>query len=521
MSTLTRVLLRSAGVLSILCAPVGAPAGHTHGPVPAPDGLAGVRAQTPPSARFETANVYNTPIAQESLHPDRTKIAIGVHGWTSDPGVWWRDGNNSWNMPGLRSAMVTALGDSAAQWDLWGLDWREGAHSAPVSPSTATEVNAQLQGQYIANVVAEGNYTHVHLMGHSLGGRVIETATTLIRQVKPEATVHATFFDAYTPHKWSRVYGSRATFAEHYYTDLDDLSGSLTAGVFPHALNINMNAHVQPRPDDWDFDPNDNNNPNMPNFIDNEFWRHNSPHFFYKRTAQDPAAAQWGGYGYAVSRESGADPWPPAGPAFARRQNVVLGADGAATRTEIQGVIEHPQNAVTRPITPGSVTGSNNATISEAMNRVTLDAFSAAEQQMAYANLSLTITQPINFFEFDYEWLALSAGEGRVTFSVLVPGAGFFPAMERLLWASDSEVGFERRLSTGLLMVTSNNPLPAGTYDLRFRLDFLMGESTSVRISNIRAGLLDVPAPTAAVLPAIALAMLLARRRSSARFTRR
>lgn len=472
------------------------------------------RADTPPASPFVTDNQYHAPIASEALHADRAKIAIGVHGWTSFPEWWWRTGPNSWTQPGVREAIQTAMGDQADQWDLWGLDWREGANHGTISPSTESEINAQLQGQYIARVVADGNYSHVHLLGHSLGGRVVETAAGLIRQVKPDATIHVTFLDAYTPYTWSRTYGSTATWAEHYYTSLDNISGSLTAAALPHALNVDMGAHVQDIPDD--YVPGDD--------FRMEYWRHNSPHQFYKRTAADPAGAAWGGYGFGLSRESGRDPWPAADAKFQKQQNVVLAADGSSTRTAISGVIEHAGNAFTRGIAESAITGRANASVNEAANTVTLSAFSAADNQMGYVNLRLTTTQPVNFFEFNYEWLGLGGGNGRFTFTLHRDSQIFPPqtAFNHLLWASDSEVGFERSLSTGRIMWTgldaafqpTSAPLAAGTYEMRFRLDYFEGEGISIRIGGIRGGLLAVPGPGAALV--LATAALAARRRRAA-----
>ncbi|MBL8746525.1 MAG: hypothetical protein JNK58_09240 [Phycisphaerae bacterium] len=484
------------------------------GPQPIVPSGAPERDGTPPASPFVTDNQFHAPIESEALHADRSKIAIGVHGWTSFPEWWWRSGPNSWTQPGVRESIQTALGDQADEWDLWGLDWREGANHGTVSPSTEAEINAQLQGQYIARVVADGNYSHVHLLGHSLGGRVVETAAGLIRQIKPDATIHVTFLDAYTPYTWARTYGSTATWAEHYYTSLDNISGSLTATAMPHALNVDMGAHVQEIPDD--YVPGDN--------FRLEYWRHNSPHQFYKRTAADPTGESWGGYGFGLSKESGRDPWPATDDKFARRQNVTLAADGSFTRAAINGVIEQPANAITRGMVESAVKGSTNASLNEAQNTVTLSAFSAAGNQMGYVNLSLTTTQPVNFFEFNYEWLGLGGGNGRVTFTLHRDGVIFPPqtAFNHLLWASDSSVGFGQSLSTGRIMWTGLNnalqptdePLAAGTYEMRFRLDYFEGENISIRIGGIRGGLLSVPGPGGFLL--LVTAGLAAHRRRAA-----
>src|ERR1051325_52054 len=175
---------------------------------------------------FTTANIYNAPIASETIHNDRANLIIGVHGWTADPNLRRLTGTDVCNNPGMKQTLTTALGANANQYDLWGLDWRQGANSGISNgPTTANEINAQLQGQYIAKMIASGNYTNVQLMGHSLGGRVVETASSILKQVRPGIKLQDTFFDAYTPYNWRLVYGSNATYADSYYTNLDTTSG--------------------------------------------------------------------------------------------------------------------------------------------------------------------------------------------------------------------------------------------------------------------------------------------------------
>jgi pimeloyl-ACP methyl ester carboxylesterase len=461
--------------------------------------------------------VYNAPTPAEARHPGRQGIVIGVHGWTSDPTIWWRDGSKSWNMPGLGTTIRNALSDPSA-WDVWGLDWTQGAatsgyiDSLSAYPLTYNEINAQLQGQYLAKTIADGGYSKVVLLGHSLGGRVIESASTVLSQIAPGTKIETVFLDPYVPYNWNLVYGSTSTYSEQYYTGLDTISGSLTATPLPNALNVDVSAVIPSRPSDWNYYGTD--------VLNNESWNHNGPIFVYKNTVQSPTEDAWGGYGFNLSLTSGVGTWPPTNAQYAMGQNVVLNASSGTTSEALLKTFEVPASAVSRPITGSAITGSANAVVDDVAGLLTLSAYSASGQQMGYASLTLTTTQPINFLQFNYHWINMNAGQGRVTFYLVGPnGVG-----THLLWASDSVNGFDQDLSTGKIIWTgtgdTNNPvstaLAPGTYQLQYRLDYLQGEQTSISVDNIKAGLLAMPEPSMVCILLTTGLVAMARRRRAA-----
>jgi pimeloyl-ACP methyl ester carboxylesterase len=466
-------------------------------------------AGTPPAPAFATANVYNAPIASEALHTDRSNLIVGVHGWTSAPIYWWLTSTDAWNNPGMKDTLATALGANSGQYDLWGLDWSQGAAApgfADVAPSTANEINAQLQGEYLARVIADLSYQKVQFMGHSLGGRVVETASAILKQVRPGITLQNTFLDAYTPYNWFRIYGSNATYADSYYTNLDTNSGTLTANQYPSALNVNMNAFVTARPAEYTFG--------------DESWRHNAPHRFYKDTAADPNNAAYAGYGFANSI-AGGKPFPPNAASKAAGQNIVLAADGSTTAAPVTSV--ELRNPVSFPAAASALTGSENLALNEPSDTFTLSAFSAAGNQLGYGNFKIHLDQPVNFFEFNYNWGAIAAGTGRLTFYLRTPSSiPFTSDSNSLLWAMDSVNAFENTtLSTDRIIwtgtfsgLTTTAPLGAGDYTLAFRLDYLSGENVSIQISNIHAALL-VPEPAILTLLFAASLALTFHRRSA------
>lgn len=214
----------------------------------------------------------------------KPNIVVMVHGWNSSATDW---------PTSMGSAIVNqlTLAGRANQWDTWSYDWASDASSGGVTPSEALLRNAQVHGQHLADWLirqtAGGGYQHVHLMSHSLGGRVIETAAVKLHQVG--LTLHQTFLDAYTPKAWEAVYGENADYAEHYYND--DVFIIETQDDFANAHNIDVT---------------DDGGPGGLTFGSGHSW----PYQWYRNTVNNGGVAPQG-YGYALSKEYVGDNWHP------------------------------------------------------------------------------------------------------------------------------------------------------------------------------------------------------------------
>jgi hypothetical protein len=86
---------------------------------------------------------------------------------------------------------------------------------------------------------------HIHLIGHSAGSWVIDSAAKRIVNERPETSVHLTFLDAYVPANWDpnelgNVKPTGGIWAEHYYTR--DITYTVTQNDLIHAHNVDITA---------------------------------------------------------------------------------------------------------------------------------------------------------------------------------------------------------------------------------------------------------------------------------------
>lgn len=425
------------------------------------------------------SNGFNAPTPEFDVVEGRPNVVVAVHGWTSNPGYAFREGTDRWNNPGMRSALdrVVAAHADPDSWDIWGLDWRDGAaipegSMSKAMPCTANELNAQVQGQWIAKVLLDqGEYEHVHLIGHSLGGRVVETAATMLKQVMPGATIHATFLDAYSAYTWDRVYGSTADFADHYYNNNDWLV-RMTNESFPSALNVDISAIAPPYDPAWEHG--------------RQSWGHNAPVWFYRDTALDPELERYQGYGIALSREHLGESWPPTGEAFARGQLVTLASGAASTRVPVPAAEELAAAAFQPRLATETRTGFGgdvDVTPDGTELRATPDS------PTSWAVFELETPAEANFLELDFQWTD-TTGEGRLILYV----------DDEALWATEARTSLGQWASTGRVMwtgmvvrVPTEASLDEGTHEVAFRLDRREGTRVAIQVRNVRGGMLVAP----------------------------
>jgi hypothetical protein len=78
--------------------------------------------------------------------------------------------------------------------------------------------HAVKQGHDLATAIlnVKNHYLHVHLIAHSAGAHLIDTAKTDLLAESNEPFIHLTFLDAFTPQDDELTYGGSADYAEHY-----------------------------------------------------------------------------------------------------------------------------------------------------------------------------------------------------------------------------------------------------------------------------------------------------------------
>jgi hypothetical protein len=74
-------------------------------------------------------------------------------------------------------------------------------------------INARIQGGVYAKALAQQNWQHVHLIGHSAGSAFVEAAARKFKEISPGTVVHSTFLDPYLSffQVGESVYGERSS----------------------------------------------------------------------------------------------------------------------------------------------------------------------------------------------------------------------------------------------------------------------------------------------------------------------
>ncbi len=242
----------------------------------------------PPAAR---------PPAQDSL-------VIVTHGWQP---VW----ESPLGPPPIPS-WVTTLSDAIRDrvpdnWSVRPFGWTQAAWSA--DPDLAI-ITGAIVGTLYGQQLAQQQWQHVHLIGHSAGAAVIEAIAHALQSSPNAPTVHSTFLDPYTGMglRGRVVYGNNADWADCYFAH-DNLTTIFTEGRLDKAYNVNVT---------W-ADPNKTLTPvycATPSSPDstpmmevpcgqNASSSHDWPHSFYLATVLRTEPGCTAGYGFPFSKEGG------------------------------------------------------------------------------------------------------------------------------------------------------------------------------------------------------------------------
>lgn len=182
--------------------------------------------------------------ASESTTCAEPNLVIVTHGWYE---------RQAW--PGWMAAAI-AMRVDRQQWQCGWYDWRIQARH--LRPSRAAKIGRDTVGPELGREIVglSENWRHVHLIGHSAGGWVVNAAAeTVARQTN--AKIHITFLDAYVPGGWDETALGRLVqtdtsrcWADHYFTrDLLNLTENVLSGahnVDVTAINPGIRGHLFP-----------------------------------------------------------------------------------------------------------------------------------------------------------------------------------------------------------------------------------------------------------------------------------
>ncbi|MBN1457276.1 MAG: hypothetical protein JW912_05445 [Sedimentisphaerales bacterium] len=145
-----------------------------------------------------------------NIPPSAKKAVIVTHGWI-DKGI------DDW--PGQIAKEISRRVDPN-EWICAVFDWHGGA--AVINPIDAAKYAQEIAGPRLAKTVLTSGIEleHIHLIGHSAGSWVINSAAQIIAG-KTDTVIHMTFLDAYVPPGWDSTQlgkNQSSGWSEHYYT---------------------------------------------------------------------------------------------------------------------------------------------------------------------------------------------------------------------------------------------------------------------------------------------------------------
>jgi len=427
---------------------------------------------TPPSAPsyFVTPS---KPVGKDSL-------VVVTHGWQffpTPPDVSWID------------RMAESIRANApANWQVDTRNWVPSAWKA--FPDTALS-NAKNEGRKLGRDLGSQGWVHVHLIGHSAGSMLIQSACEALKEAASPPTVHLTFLDPYLGFNETgrALYGDRADWADSYFShDLTDTAGgplapSLTEGPLVNAFNVEVtwldpNRRVT---DVYASSPSSTPATLTP-IAYRAFSSHGWPHDFYHATVTNGLSGTEG-LGFLLSKEGGG--WESRG-SYQRGQTPrVLGAMPTLPGN-IFPVQSNPKLLIDLlPIaTSGSVqvNGSGfslltgiSAPLPPAQGLVAQALVPASTGTPVWLSIGVVVTNPVNFVSFDGQFTSGTGAAGLLT----------------VYW-NTNQIGVvdEGVAAAGTRSYTFALPgvFEPGNYTLGFRLDPFSATTSSVAVTNVVTG---------------------------------
>ncbi len=442
-----------------------------------------------------------------------TNAVLITHGWNSNAFDWVEEMAQGWveemaqgvcrtlnatqYFPERKADAVLPI-CSGNGWDVFTVDWSTMAFDESILPPI-TYVKAENVGHQVSTYLRRYNYRYIHLIGHSAGSNVIETAASVLA---PFSVIHETFLDAYDPQSnmvadrhVSDHYGSSADYADNYVD-----TRTLGAGVLdPTDLHLThaYNIDVTPEGDD-DCG------------VSGIACRHSRPYRFYLKSifkveqgnddydasyqgAGKDRVAKTGEMGFVFSKEA-----EDRLNILAQRKDTACHMDDAGNCPPVanptHGALYYLRGAI-RDTTVDAVTGAVNYTkgagaklfdtLSFSVSTPSLNGMAVArDETMTKASQStpipawmvtyVTTTSPVNRLRFN--WRFASGGEGFMQ-----------------VFVNENLVG---QLDQRFLPVASAEPkslyvgeLPPGTYRIAFRLDGYGTAASGIELTGVELGL--------------------------------
>jgi len=384
-------------------------------------------------------------------------------------------------MPAWVTTLANCIQADAPSWSVTALDWRDSAWG--INPELALTTGG-IVGSLYGQQLAQKQWQRVHLIGHSAGSAVIQAIADQLRSSPSPPVIQMTFLDPYLGMflEESGFYGQNANWADCYFTQ--DRTGGFTSGNVSHAYNVDV---------DW-ADPNrwlvDYGSSQV------AFSTHEYSHDFYIKsvTNTDP---EWCGkdYGFRLSAEGGGEANQASHPVGnGGNPTVLCGPPGSIPSPNLPWtVIKVSLGSAAHAVSQFGTTliGDAGAWLSSVSSRIHPKdgGGGTATNGPAWLAVAVTITNPVNFVQFDAGFTDTNSAEGLLT-----------------VYFNTNQIGMVDERVAPPALSTYRFALPAtltsGSYTLSFRLDVFTNAESSITVTNVATGFVGITQP-------ISLAMLL------------
>lgn len=368
------------------------------------------------------------------------------------------------------SSMADAIRTRApANWLVIAYTWQGQAWGTP----GFALINARIQGGVYAAQLAQQNWQHVHLIGHSAGSAFVEAAAKKFKEISPGTVVHSTFLDPYLSFflVGTSVYGANADWADCYFAQ--DTTGNFTKGPLENAYSVDVT---------W-ADPNKQVSPvycsssmagSTPPVLDQTCGQratssHGYPHDFYLASITGATSGCASGYGFAMSKEGGG--WGNRGSYPVGNQPLVLCGPPAMAQNPFSFSVNEALQISALP-SGTSVSGVG----------IFGGGFSLTTHSPSWLAAGVAVTNPVNFVQFDAGFTSTNGAQGLLT----------------VYWNTNSIGMVDERVALTDLQ-SYRFALPSvvtnGVYTLSFRLDPMTNTTSSITVTNVKTGFSGVLQP--------------------------
>ena len=245
--------------------------------------------------------------------PTKNSLVVITHGWQINvlgyppPNISFVDEMTIDIINNMSSRNVN-------NWQVFGYKWLTNAW---VFSADDALNSAKQEGKHLGESIAAQGWTHVHLIAHSAGAALIQSATEAIKNANSSIIVHETFLDPFVGSSLGGIYtyGRRADWADQYFsndkeTDVDYFSNVFLIAPYTespafHSYNVNVTM----------LDPNKSGYINKfssssgtSSGIQVETCTkstHGWPVDFYMNTITGNTTADYAGFGFSLSEEGG------------------------------------------------------------------------------------------------------------------------------------------------------------------------------------------------------------------------